>query len=388
MSHSGDKELHIRSRDTGLNARLGATHAKASRRSYSRLMKRNRKHFIRYGLLAANVALLVGVIVFVSSSRSSGEAGQRPAAVLLAQDETISNPLDQISSADIAVHVAKLTALPETDAVQNHADSFNTQLSAAPPASETIVAKPQIVADSAVGKSNKDIKTYATKDGDTVGSIAQQFGVSSDSVKWSNSLTSDKVAAGKQLSIPPVPGIVYTVKVGDTPDSLAKQYSADRAKIVAFNDAEVNGLKVGVQIVIPDGVVKQSATSRASSNGGSGSFNWASDYVPVYNGNGYAYGWCTWYVASRIKMPSNWGNAYTWDDRARQSGWIVSSIPRVGAIAQTDARGLGHVGIVEAVSEDGSMIKYSDMNGISGWGRVGYSGWVPVHSNFQRFIYQ
>lgn len=325
-------------------------------------------------------------MVFVTSSRSSGEPANRPSAALLAQNEAVNNPLDQISSADIAVHVAKLTALPEVDSVQNHADSFNAQLVVAPPASETIVAKPQIVADAAVGKSNKDIITYVTKDGDTIASIAQQFGITSESIKWSNALTSDKVSAGKQLTIPPVRGIVYSVKVGDTPESLAKQYNADKDKIVAFNDAEVNGLKVGQQIVIPDGVVK--ALPKASSTGGSGSFNWASGYVPIYSGNGYAYGWCTWYVASRIKMPSNWGNANTWNDYAGRSSWTVSSVPIVGAIAQTDARGLGHVGIVEAVSEDGTMIKYSDMNGISGWGRVGYSGWVPVHSNFQRFIYQ
>ena len=378
--------MHIRSRETALNVRLGATQAKTRSRSYSRLFRRSRKRLIRYGLLAANVTLLAGVVLFVTSNRSSGEAANRPSAALLAQNQAASNPLDQISSADIAVHVAKLTALPEADSVQNHADSFNAQLVVAPPASETIVAKPQIVADAAVGKSNKDIVTYVTKDGDTVPSIAQQFGVTSESVKWSNALTSDKIAAGKQLTIPPVRGIVYTVKVGDTPESLAKQYNADKDKIVAFNDAEVNGLKVGQQIVIPDGVVK--ASPRASTTGGSGSFNWTSGYVPIYGGNGYAYGWCTWYVASRIKMPSNWGNANTWDNYSARSGWTVSTVPVVGAIAQTDARGLGHVGIVEAVSEDGTMIKYSDMNGISGWGRVGYSGWVPVHSNFQRFIYQ
>jgi surface antigen len=46
---------------------------------------------------------------------------------------------------------------------------------------------------------------------------------------------------------------------------------------------------------------------------------------------------------------------------------------------------LGHVGIVEQVAPDGTM-KYSDMNGIAGWGRVGYSGWVSP-STFQHYIY-
>jgi hypothetical protein len=48
---------------------------------------------------------------------------------------------------------------------------------------------------------------------------------------------------------------------------------------------------------------------------------------------------------------------------------------------------LGHVAVVEAVSEDGTMMKYSDMNGIAGWGRVGYSDWVPI-SFYQHYIYR
>jgi hypothetical protein len=71
--------------------------------------------------------------------------------------------------------------------------------------------------------------------------------------------------------------------------------------------------------------------------------------------------------------------------------WTVSSRPpvpfRSGVVVQSDAMSfLGHVGYLEAVSDDGNMIKYSDMNGIAGWGRVGYSGWVSA-STFQHYIY-
>jgi surface antigen len=47
----------------------------------------------------------------------------------------------------------------------------------------------------------------------------------------------------------------------------------------------------------------------------------------------------------------------------------------------------GHVAVVEAVSPDGTMIKYSDMNGLSGFGRVGYSDWVPA-TTYQNYIYR
>ena len=60
---------------------------------------------------------------------------------------------------------------------------------------------------------------------------------------------------------------------------------------------------------------------------------------------------------------------------------------RAGAVAQTDAGYEGHVAIVEAVSDDGTQMKYSDMNGLAGFGRVGYSGWVAA-DHFPHYIYR
>jgi surface antigen len=107
---------------------------------------------------------------------------------------------------------------------------------------------------------------------------------------------------------------------------------------------------------------------------------------PIYGYNGYDYGYCTWYVANRISVPANWGNANTWDNLAPASGWTVSHAPRAGGIAQSNRGAFGHVAYVEAVSPDGTMIKYSDMNGIAGFNRVGYSDWVPA-SKFNNYIY-
>lgn len=58
---------------------------------------------------------------------------------------------------------------------------------------------------------------------------------------------------GAQILVPPVTGIVYTVKQGDTVASLASTYQADQNKIIAFNDAEIGGIQPGQRILIPDG---------------------------------------------------------------------------------------------------------------------------------------
>jgi len=158
-------------------------------------------------------------------------------------------------------------------------------------------------------------------------------------------------------------GIVYTVKPGDTIQSLATKYSANAAQLIAYNNAEISGIQAGELIIIPDGQIQASlGTARASNLVSSGS------YTPVYGNNGYAFGYCTWYVASQIPVPSNWGNANTWAYYSALSGWTVSSTPTVGAIAQTSAGYAGHVAIVIGVGD--GTVTISEMNATAGWDRV------------------
>ena len=354
---------------------------------YARLQKRfnskvNRKRAIRYGLLAVNLVLVTVTVWFVVRNPSSTIA----ATGILSNNTSsnsgsaIANPLDQLSSADIAVTVARLAGLPESTAVTNQADTENAELAVAQ-ASNSLVAKPQVVATAF--KSNKDIKTYVVKAGDNVASLVSQFGVTSDSIRWSNNLSGNYVTAGQTLYIPPVNGIVYIVKSGDTPASLATTYSTTSDKIIAYNDAEISGLSVGERIIIPDGQKPAPVIVRSSFSYASG-FPWGGA-SPIYGYNGYDYGYCTWYVATRIAVPSNWGNASSWAYYATLSGWTVSSIPQIGAIAQTPAGGEGHVAIVTGVSPDGRSVEISDMNGLAGWGAVG-TGWEST-SKYPNFIY-
>lgn len=292
------------------------------------------------------------------------------------------NPLDQVSSADIALTVARMNSLPETTAISNQAQSQAAEVAIAS-SSNNVTTKPAVITTAL--KSSADIKDYTVQGGDTVSSIAAKFGVTSDSIRWSNNLTGDAVTPGTVLAIPPVNGIVYTVNNGDTPDSLAAKFHASKDKIIAYNDAEITGgFAVGQRIIIPD-AVQGSTNIRAATVGPSASaFAWGNG--PIYGSNGYDYGYCTWYVANKISVPANWGNANTWAFYAGRSGWSVSQRPTVGAIAQTTGPGYGHVAYVEAVSDDGTMIKYSDMNGLAGWGRVGTTvNWVPA-SHFNNYI--
>jgi surface antigen len=334
------------------------------------------------------------VILFVAGNKGSGEVASQN-SILAGSDKTAISPLDQVSSADIAVHVAYMTGLPETTSVVNHADSFNAVISTPTSSDATIAAKPQIV-NTANNKSRKDIVRYTAVDGDTITNVAQKFGITSDSVRWSNALNAEKINAGKQLVLPPVNGIVYTVKQGDTADTLAQKYTANKEQLVLFNDAE-NGFKSGELIVIPNGTQPV-----ARSTSGGGGFAWGG-YTAVYSANGYDYGWCTWWSAKRRAdigrpVPSNLGNANTWARLAARAGYAVDGNPRAGDVAwYRTIGGLGHVGFVEQVNPDGS-IWISDMNyqGVSqiggstpagGWGRTSYHLVAPGQLGQYLFIH-
>jgi surface antigen len=332
---------------------------------------------VRIGLVLSNVVILGVILTFVLQNPGSNSLAAP--ALLSSTPAAANNPLDQVSSADIAQTVAQLNSLPETTAITNQAQSQAADIAIAS-SNDNVVSKPQVVATAL--KSRADIQAYTTVGGDTLSSLANKFGVTSSSIALSNGLAAvATIGPGQQLVIPPVNGIVYTVRAGDTPASLAQKFGVSQDQIVAYNDAEINGLQAGEQIIIPNATQPVSGAAAGLSGGTSASsFPWGSG--PMYGFNGYDYGYCTWYVATQVNVPGNWGNASTWAIYARLSGWNVSTTPTVGAIAQKGG-GEGHVAIVTGVNPDGT-VQIRDMNGFAGWGRVGTGTVSP--GTFQSYI--
>lgn len=330
-----------------------------------------KRRLVKYGLIVGNVVALVAVVGFVAHSATE----KQPETVIVASANanaavatTPADPVDRLTAYDVAANIAQATKLTEMVPITNQAQS--AKVAVAMSTSDTgISAKPQVV-DTAL-KSWRDVRDYVVVEGDTASAIGQKFGVTADSIRWSNNLPSEAVTVGSTLLIPPVNGIAITIKAGDTPQTLAVKYHANASQIAQYNDAEKGGLVVGRKAIIPEGKVitarAATTTSRSSATIVSGSSGFVASY-----GVGYDWGWCTYYAAARAGAPGNWGNANTWAYYARLSGWRVSSTPTAGAIFQTPSGWAGHVGIVEEIYPNGTM-RVSDMNGFSGFGRVGYA---------------
>lgn len=346
-----------------------------------------RRRVMRSGLVLSNILILVIILIFVleysgpkNTIASSIQTGAPSATAVL-------NPVDQLSSANIALTVARLSSLPETTAIANQAQTQLADMAIAS-SDNAVLSKPQIPTTAL--KSKDDIKNYTVVAGDTFTSLSALFGVTSDSLRWSNPSVGSNLVAGKVLTIPPVNGIVYTVKAGDTIDSLASSFRANKAQIIDYNNAEIAGIQPGEKIIIPNGTQIYASLYNYSYD-----LSWGG---PSYGSNGYIYGYCTWYVADQISVPTNWGNASSWAYYARLSGWTVSPTPTVGAIAQTpySISPLGHVAIVRQINSDGTIwvsemnsrgqVSLTNTDSWGGWGKIDWRK-API-SSFQNYITQ
>jgi peptidoglycan DL-endopeptidase LytE len=97
---------------------------------------------------------------------------------------------------------------------------------------------------------------YQVKSGDTVRSIAAEFGVSSETVMWANNLAQpDLLEVGQQLVVPSVNGVLHHADGTETLRDLADRFHGDAAEIAAFNHLDLaldEPLPEG-KVVVPDG---------------------------------------------------------------------------------------------------------------------------------------
>lgn len=375
--------MFTRSRHLNLLSSEGT--AKPVLKLRKRTVKRSKRFINRYGILTANMMLIFAVGFFVWQSQTKAEdVVKTTRSSQSAVTPDTDGPIDSISAADIATNVAFATSLPQARSVSNFADSYKIQLSVVQ-SDESLVAKPQLITTDT--ETRKDIMLYTTKQGDTISKLAAAYNVTSDSIKWSNEIYGDNLEAGKQIVIPPrnSTGFVYKVKSGDTAKSLAERFTSSEDKIISFNDAEISGLPVGEYILIPNGT-RPAAITNAASFASNGYFYGG----PVYAGNGYDYGYCTWWAAKRRletgrPMPSNWGGAFSWYAGAVAAGFRVDKTPEVGGIVQQGFGGglwyTHHVAYIEEVLPDGTAI-VSQMN-VGGWAVVTEQRITPAE--FQRF---
>jgi murein DD-endopeptidase MepM/ murein hydrolase activator NlpD len=104
-----------------------------------------------------------------------------------------------------------------------------------------------------------EVITYTVQTGDSVFGIAEHFGISPQTIMWSNGRLEDNpdlLGVGQELVILPTSGVYHIVEEGDTVEGIAQKY---KVEVSAITDYEVNGLKepyevtAGMALVVPGG---------------------------------------------------------------------------------------------------------------------------------------
>lgn len=232
-----------------------------------------------------------------------------------------------------------------------------------------------------------EIVKYTVEDGESYESIASDFWVSKNSILWANDFdTNHVIHPGDVIKVPPVTGLVYTVKKWDSLEGLAAKYEIELTTIEEQNSIRSSDLlKVGQVVVLP-GAKKiipkpkpkpQVATTtspkrtQARSSASKNTFTpapvsaWKGRYqLQVKWGHNRFYaGNCTWFVR-HYKKVTWWGNANMWIRNARAQWYKIGKTPVPGSIVQLTGRWYnpryGHVAIVLQVH--GNTMTIIDMN--------------------------
>lgn len=132
----------------------------------------------------------------------------------------------------------------------------NSSLKAAsPPTTFSPKALGALVGGVEIENEKSAITEYIVESGDSLYSIAAEFGISLDTILWANDLNKNSLLqTGQKLIILPVSGAIHHVKNGDTISEITETYKGKIKEIVSFNNLSGEGdIYIGDIVIIPGG---------------------------------------------------------------------------------------------------------------------------------------
>ena len=303
-------------------------------------------------------------------------------------------PLVKIASADSNFAGYAKTGQQE-DEEENNSSDYNelrdllADYSAVSPilVQSNSFVSPAVYYDDRLKNFKHGIVKYKVEAGDSPGSIAASFGISTYTVLWANDLkVGDIIKPNQELEILPISGVKHIVGKTDTLESIIAKYKADQNEVILYNTLPAmadEALVKGKILIIPNGEKaapikpKPQVRSVGSEIVSSSKYSYsASSNLGASKSRNFPYGYCTWYVASKTYVPWN-GHAKSWLTNSQAYGFQTGSVPMVGAIVvTTENKWYGHVAFVEAVHAN--TITVSEMNYV-GWGRKSVRT-IPINS--------
>lgn len=219
------------------------------------------------------------------------------------------------------------------------------------------------VLETQIGQRSEVLK-HEVESGETLGEIAERYGITTSTLLWANDLTSkDYIKPGQVLNIPPVSGIMYTIASGDSLDGIIKKYQGDKEKTIALNQIGTDELlPVGKEIVIADGIPYTPPVVAHDPTVAVNYQNFTSIFTPSYKPS-VTGGKLNWPVGCRNNLTTYWGHPNRARDIACSYGTpIYAAESGTAYISFSGSWGHGYGNTIDIRSANGLMTRYAHMS--------------------------
>src|SRR5712692_7823172 len=187
----------------------------------------------------AGAAIVGSGAVGMARSPAPQAAGDTTQSQVEVSGEPRFEPLADVAAVQGSVAMAPHSSQPSPDTTPDVVEDAVTANAAAPSAPDT----PQAM------------RTYVVEEGDSVRTIAAQFGVTNETIIWQNDLADpDILQVGQELHILPFSGLIHEVRPGDTVASVANSYDALIGDVIGANKLTAPYIiVVGQKLAVPGG---------------------------------------------------------------------------------------------------------------------------------------
>ncbi|MFH0805005.1 MAG: peptidoglycan DD-metalloendopeptidase family protein [Patescibacteria group bacterium] len=212
---------------------------------------------IHFALIVIAVAVLVNNLVIKDTQAS--EFGQQSLLGVLTSDQTYA-PITEsgISTVSgVAEFSRRAGALTTSDASQ----PAETGAGAVTSESSAALVQPTLADTSGSQAPRGTAEYYTVQGGDTISTIAEKFGISTNTILWENRLgPRDLIKPGGKLTILPTSGVSHQVKSGDTIDKIAQRYGVTSDTIIDYNKlAAADDIELSQILIVPGGQAPEEA---------------------------------------------------------------------------------------------------------------------------------
>ncbi len=133
------------------------------------------------------------------------------------------------------------------------------------------LVNPNLSSTTVGNRPREDVVYHIVQGGETVSTIAEQYGISVNTILWENKLGArDYIKPGDKLTILPQSGVSHQVQSGETLAGIAKKFKADVDDIVEYNKlVDATDIEKDQILIIPGGEVeppKPTITTPSSSS--------------------------------------------------------------------------------------------------------------------------